>query len=111
VTNEDGCTARDSIAFDVVAGIHSVLDNQQSIRVYPNPNSGQFDVLVSDCQSGFSIQIINPLGVQLLNRVIDCNNNEYSGTIMMPARESGTYFLLVKKDNKIIYRKKVIIAR
>jgi len=110
VINENGCTAHDSIAFDVVTGIHSEQENQQSIRVYPNPNTGEFDILISDCQPGFSIQIINSLGVQLLNRVLDCNNSEYSGTIIMPNREAGTYFLLVKKDNKIIYRKKVIIA-
>ena len=112
VISEYKCTVLDSITLNVITDIEDInadKDNPQSIRVYPNPNGGTFDIIISDCQLGFSVEIINSLGVQLLNKPLDCNNNEYSGTIVMPDRKSGTYYLLVKNGNKTIYRQKVII--
>jgi hypothetical protein len=112
VINEKGCTALDSIAINIITGLDDKLsddDNRNYIHVYPNPNTGTFDITISDCQPGFSIEIINSLGVQLFNRMLDCNNNEFSERIVMPYRKSGTYYLLVKKGGKIIYRQKVII--
>ncbi len=114
VIDENGCTVFDSIALNVATNIenmHSDQNNLQSIHIYPNPNSGTFDILISDCLPGCSVQIINSLGVQLLNRNLDCNNSEYLGTIILPTREPGMYFLLVKKDKKIIYKQKVIILK
>ena len=114
VINESGCSVLDSITLNIITGIKDIppdKDNRQSIHVYPNPNTGTFDITISDCKPGSSVEIINSLGVQLLNKTLDCNNNEYSGRIMMPAVESGTYYLLVKTGNKIIYRQKVIIFK
>jgi hypothetical protein len=113
VTNENGCTALDSFAFNLATGTEDIDigRNRQSIHVYPNPNTGTFDIKISDCQQGYSVDIINSLGVQLLNKTLDCNNNEYSGMIMIPDSKSGTYYLLIKQNNKIIYRQKVIILK
>ena len=113
VLNEYGCSVLDSITLNVITDIEDINsdNNPRSIRVYPNPNAGTFDITISDCQPGSSVEIINSLGVRFLNKPLECNNNEYSGTIMMPAGESGTYYLLVKQDSKIIYRQKVIILK
>jgi len=114
VISANGCTILDSIALNIVTSIEDNYpdkDSRQSIRVYPNPNTGTFDIIISDCQAGSSVEIINSLGVQFLNMPLECNNNEYSGKIMMPEGESGIYYVLVKKDSKIIYRQKVIIIK
>jgi hypothetical protein len=114
VINGSGCSVLDSIALNIVTGIKDIppdMDNRQSIHVYPNPNTGTFDITISDCKPGSSVEIINSLGVKLLNKTLDCNYNEYSGRIVMPAGESGTYYLIVKTGNKIIYRQKVIIFK
>jgi len=113
VTNAYGCSVLDSIDLNVVTGIEDLQnrENPQSIRVYPNPNAGTFDITISDCQPGFSIEIINSLGVRFLTKPLECNNNEYSGKIMMPAGESGTYYLLVKRDSRILFKQKVIILK
>jgi hypothetical protein len=112
VINGNGCSVLDSIALNIITGIKDIppdKENRQSIHVYPNPNAGTFDITISNGQPGSSVEIINSLGVRLLNKALDCNNNEYSGKIIMPDRKSGTYYLLVKKGKKIIYRQKVII--
>jgi hypothetical protein len=114
VINGNGCTVLDSIILNIVTDVGDIYpdkDNPQTIHVYPNPNTGTFDITISDCQPGSSVEIINSLGVQLLNKTLDCNNNEYSGMIMIPDSKSGTYYLLIKQNNKIIYRKKVIILK
>jgi hypothetical protein len=114
VINENDCTVLDSITLNIVTGVKDIntdRDNSHSIQIYPNPNSGSFDIKISDCQPGFSVEIINSLGVRLFSKTLNCDNNAYSGTIMLPERESGTCFLLIKKGNKIIYRQKVIILK
>jgi len=114
VIDENWCTTIDTITLSVIThqeDIYIDKENNQSIRVYPNPNTGSFDILISDCQQGYSIHIFSSLGVQLLNRSLDCNNNEYSGKIIMPTREPGLYFLLVKQGNKNVYSQKVIILK
>jgi hypothetical protein len=85
VINGNGCTVLDSIILNIVTDVGDIYpykDNPQTIHVYPNPNTGTFDIKISDCQPGFSVEIINSLGVQLLSIVLDCNNDEYSGTII-----------------------------
>lgn len=112
VTNENGCTVLDSVALNIITGIEEINldhDKSQSIRVYPNPNSGTFNINISDCTQGYSVEIINSVGVRILYKILGCNNNEYYGTVGIPEGESGTYYLLVKKDNIIIYRQKVIL--
>ena len=112
--NEYGCSVLDSVILNLVTGIEEISsdeNNPQSICVYPNPNTGTFDIFISDCKPGFSVDIINSLGVLFINKPLGCNNNQYSGKIQMPSGESGTYYLLVKKDNKIIFRQKVILLK
>jgi hypothetical protein len=116
VINDYGCSFYDSIYLYIqtttnTKDIKYDRGNSQTVRVYPNPNLGTFDITLSECQQGYTVEMINSTGVQLLNQKLECRNNEYSGTIIMPAVRSGIYYVLVKKDNTIIYRKKVIILK
>jgi hypothetical protein len=101
IINEYGCSYYDSIFLSIeTTGIEDIKYNRgntQSINIYPNPNSGTFDVIISECQPGFTIEMINLAGVQLINQILECSNNEYSGKIIMPSIRSGTYYILVKK--------------
>jgi hypothetical protein len=111
-SNENGCSITDTVALNIVTGIKDISpdnNNRQSVHIYPNPNSGTFNVKISDCMPGFYIEIINSLGIQIFGRSLDCNNNEYHGTIELPVKEPGVYFLLVRQADKIIFRQKVII--
>lgn len=114
IIDENGCTTTDSVVVNVITDIGYIpfdTNKTQNIKVYPNPNSGTFEILIPDCLPGYSIQVINSLGVQLINKNLECNNTGYLGTIVIPDNEPGTYFLLVMKDDKTIYRNKVIVYK
>ena len=114
IIDENGCTSIDSVVLSVITDVDDIpfnLDNKPNIQVYPNPNDGTFEIHISDCLPGYLIQVINSLGIQLLNKKIECNNTEYLVTIVIPNKKPGNYFLLVKKDNKTIYRHKVIVYK
>lgn len=112
IIDENGCTTIDSISLNVITGLEDLQSDQENllnIQVYPNPNTGTFDILIPDCLPGYSIQILNSVGVQILNRNLECNTRDYNETIILPRKEPGMYYLLVKKNKKILYKQKVII--
>ena len=113
VVDKYGCTTIDSVTFDVATGIGNdhFNPNQPSIKVYPNPNTGTFDIKISECLPGFTLQLINSIGVPILYSPLDCNRNEISEMITIPGGKPGIYYLMVKKDNTIIYRQKVILLK
>lgn len=112
VVDENNCTAIDSIFIRVKSGTGEILsesDYLRSVRVYPNPNTGSFDILIPECLPDYTIQVINAIGLQILNKALDCNGNEYREIITLPAENPGIYFLLVKKGSQIVYRQKIIL--
>jgi hypothetical protein len=111
ITDRNGCKTNDSVAYDVATGIGNnyTYPNQPSIQVYPNPNTGTFDINISECLPGFSLQLINSIGVQLLNQTLNCNKNEYATSITIPGGHPGIYYLIVKNNNTLIYSQKVIL--
>jgi hypothetical protein len=114
ITNDNGCTIRDSITLNILTNIEDITfghANRQLIKVYPNPNTGEFEIFISDCQPGYFIQIINSTGILILSKMLDCNNNEFQEKIKMPVIESGIYYLILKQANRLIYRQKVIILK
>lgn len=114
VIDENECTYLDSIALYIATGLNEFLtnkDNLHNIQVYPNPNSGTFDILISDCLPGFYVRVFNSLGIQFLDKYLDCNIGDHAEKIVLPNPESGIYFILVEKDSQIIYKQKVIILK
>ena len=114
VLNGDGCTDIDSIQVNIVTAddyIRSDPDFKKSIRIIPNPNTGEFNVILNDCQPGYYLQLINSLGIEVYSMILECTGNEYQGMIRLHAFESGIYFLMVKHDDIIIHSEKVSILR
>jgi len=114
IIDENGCTNIDSVVVSVITDIGVIpfdLDNTQNVKLYPNPNDGSFTIHISDCLPGYSIQVINSLGIQILNKNLECNNTGYLGTIIIPNKEPGIYFLLLNNENKTLYKQKVIVYK
>ncbi|MBE0674148.1 MAG: T9SS type A sorting domain-containing protein [Bacteroidales bacterium] len=111
VVDANSCTAFDSVSVTIATGIMPVFYDRDpgTVDVFPNPNTGSFDFVISDCQPGYSIEIINSLGIIVLNMPLDCNNDEYSSTITMLSGKPGIFLLLIKHNGEIVYRQKVVV--
>ena len=96
VTNSNGCTATSYVNVTVNDCIdrHNVFAT--AIRLWPNPNNGQFKIQFnSDKYKGFKVKIINERGQDLGN--YEFTGLVYGSIIPMDLRKlpSGMYFLNV----------------
>ena len=110
VTNSDGCTGGDEVAitFKDCTGINE-LAARFEVRVFPNPNSGEF-VLQIDGFSAETVQleIINSTGEVVHhggNMVIDGRSNHSVSVEKLPA---GQYFLRLSNEKGMILERLII---
>jgi hypothetical protein len=82
----------------------SKKEDEDEVKVYPNPNDGNFFVLIENTEKVKRIQIIDNLGKQIDTRTVLRNENQYSNTNF----NSGVYFIEVVFEDKIV-RKKIIV--
>ena len=81
-------------------GIENTVLNEKKVKIYPNPNNGEFTItaLGEDI-----ICIINELG-QVVKTITLCANNNYSSTINGLA--NGIYFAIGKN-----FREKIVVMK
>ncbi len=87
--------------------------NQLDISVYPNPNKGQFTVLISNYNNeNISLSITNILGTTIYNKgtcPLETNNEGiYSLKINISEQPAGIYFIQAIAENKI-FKGKIIV--
>ena len=87
------CTGVDQLsAFDFVFGI------------YPNPNNGVFDLIVTELTGNYFIEIYNSLGQLVLYQ----NSKEKKVEININEQANGIYQLRVIQNGRQVYRTKLI---
>ena len=84
----------------------SIEDYKNTIYLYPNPNSGEFNINVSDNTKDYSVQVTTVTG-----QVIYKNNFENTGTkvIDIKNQSAGIYFVKIQLDDNSIITKRIII--
>jgi hypothetical protein len=93
-----------------IPNIPTLIEENSSefVSVYPNPSTGIFNIVYSNEVRGeVEISVLNILGEQ----VIPDEKIYASGKIILDlgSLNNGNYFLRVKSENKIAYRKIVIV--
>ena len=89
VTDADGCSTCDSnVVISGPVGIReqSLID---LINVYPNPSTGQFTIMSDKVISGANLSIINLLGEEVYQTII----NNTSENIDLTNQPNGIYFI------------------
>jgi hypothetical protein len=90
--------------FQVIDGQDaSILENKTIyMDVFPNPNNGRFNILVSKELVGNEIKIYNILGKHILSKKINSSNLEISSL------EEGVYIVSLFDKGKVITKKIVV---
>ena len=109
VTDANGCVGGDTIVLDIVSGTNqSAIDNRQSIIVNPNPNTGQFTLLMLPevVMTETSVCLYNVLGEAIYKN--DKINKSYL-KFDISDHSKGIYFVKVIKGKdlfvaKVIYQ-------
>ena len=78
--------------------------NANNFSIYPNPNNGQFNIIISSPQKNTSIEVYNNIGVLVYSQKIVNEQN----TIELANEATGLYFVKVMSDGKIVGTKKII---
>ena len=87
------------------------LENNNIIKIYPNPTNGVFNLVISNptkparpAGGNTIIEIYNSLGALVLSKQTSTEQN----TIELTDQANGLYFVKVMSDNKIIATQKIM---
>jgi hypothetical protein len=81
----------------------------KSVLVYPNPNNGQFSILLNNLnQKKVNLSIVNASGQTVSNETITCQSNSHKHDIGIKDCYLGIYLLHVNFDNSQIIKRIVV---
>ncbi len=104
VTDNVGCTSQ--TCKDVTVGISS-LTKQSGIKIYPNPNSGSFEISIENPEKDLSISIYNSIGE--LVKTISGDSSQKNYFIHL---ESANGIYLVRVRNRgTEYQERIVVSR
>ena len=78
--------------------------NNNNISIYPNPNNGQFNIVVSSPKQNTSLEIYNSIGAIVYSQKIVNEQN----TVELTNEANGLYFVKVMCDGKMVGEKKIV---
>ncbi|WP_317897311.1 T9SS type A sorting domain-containing protein [Aurantibacillus circumpalustris] len=105
VTNvTSGCVSTVTIAVYACVGIDKNNEKNKNIRIFPNPNNGEFTIITEDVQNNSFIEIYNSIGTLVHKQAIHANKT------LLNRRElsSGIYVICVVENNTVIYTSKYV---
>lgn len=103
VTDSHGCTDSMCVVITSTAGIQNI-SNASSIRIYPDPNTGLFNV--SGVKHGQVVEVYNSMGQMLMSTVAGDNKTMNFNISDMA---SGIYLVKIKNsDGTIVAQKKIM---
>ncbi len=105
---ENGCKSR-SVSFSMPILSTGFDQNEISIEVYPVPNAGCFTLKIAGSQSGgVYISVRDFAGKAIESYTAYKNTEPLSKEFYLPDTEKGLYFIEVRINKKIYYRKILI---
>ena len=111
ITDANNCTAIDTVVITVDTCV-GISDPQLPIdlAVYPNPNEGQFRVVINGNSNGetMNLQLIDMLGRVIEEASVGELNGQLQQDFDLPMVSKGTYFLKLQVAGQIFQRQIVI---
>jgi len=88
--------------------IDTAFNTSQYLKIYPDPNNGNFTLNIStgDTSNSYaSISIFNMMGSLLFKNSIALNNGLYQGSFSYPNLPSGMYFIEMDESGQTMHTK------
>jgi hypothetical protein len=108
VTDAQGCTATDTITFNSSLSINR-NPYSENITVFPNPNTGSFNISLENFNEPIDLFLINSLGKLVASKNIIVTNNDRKN-VSFHQIEDGIYYLNIV-GSEFTVTKRVIIIR
>jgi len=90
-------------------GFHPQEKLVGSIHIFPNPNSGSFDIRFSNIQGGSAtVELFNTLGQQVYAKNIDLYNG-LNQRINLNSIAKGFYFIRIRRKNQLLAKEIMVI--
>jgi parallel beta-helix repeat protein len=83
----------------------AIVPGEKLVKVYPNPNKGEFTIEFANIENGASVSIYNLLGVKVYQSTA---MNQTSSKISMPGIKRGVYFVKVTDRNEQFTKKMIV---
>lgn len=81
------------------------FNKTKSVKVYPNPNNGQFTIQLSNFESNVDVCVFNTLGA----RVYETSNNNFEQIeVNLPEMKQGLYYIRIR-EGKQQYTEKIVV--
>ncbi|MBL7900604.1 MAG: T9SS type A sorting domain-containing protein [Bacteroidia bacterium] len=101
---EGNCSTAISYPVYACVGIEETVSDKNSILVFPNPSSAQFEILLKDnTLYPLSIEVFNALSQKVMSQEI----NEPNSPIRLDAAP-GVYFISIYKSGQRLYHSKLL---
>ncbi len=108
VTNECGTTKIEQMITVIITSVDNITGLAQ-FDVYPNPNNGQFLVVIQSEQlEQLQFRLFNVLGQSLYQRAFDVSSGYFAREFNFSDLASGTYLLQVQNGKQASYQKIII---
>jgi len=97
------------INYSATIRIANTLENNEYFKVIPNPNQGQFTLMVSEqLQNNVgSLQLVNSLGEIVWKHTEQFSSGSLNLDLDLP---NGIYFMQAQVNNKLVHTK-ILIAK
>jgi len=108
ITDNINCSITDSITILDTLGVGISLNElNRGVNVYPNPNTGQFNIEINSNKANGSLSIIlyRIDGQKVFSKEIENPSKNFSHSIDLSKYSKGMYFLRVVTDNEVMTRK------
>ncbi len=111
ITDSNGCMGNDSVVV-TVNPVHVMnVVNEKGLHIYPNPNKGQFTILLNNVQIGMIvIEVYTQLGQKILSINEDVANHLYVKDISLSDIPSGIYYVVISTELDV-YKAKLILTK
>jgi len=104
-----GCESEIGELEGFTVSVDALSANSESIAIFPNPNSGEFNINLSGITGDTAVELTinNSVGQVVYNNVIDVNSN-HSEPVSLKGLDKGVYFLNVSNGSEKTTHKIVV---